>query len=125
MKRKLLTLVCVCGLTLSLAAGASAAEFTDVRSGAWYEKQVQAVADKGIMTGTTATTFAPDAYVTRRNGLKLRRGMQGWAQRWWLQGYHDLSGGSWGGHYARPFFHGDGAPEVRSVAETGSIISVV
>ena len=54
MKRKLLTLVCACGLTLSLAAGASAVEFTDVRSGAWYEKQVQAVAEKGIMTGTTA-----------------------------------------------------------------------
>ena len=95
MKRKLLTLVCVCGLTLSLAAGASAAEFTDVRSGAWYEKQVQAVAEKGIMTGTTATTFAPDAYVTRATVLTVLWRMEGSPEPSGIEGFPDVKEGSW------------------------------
>ena len=39
--------------------------FTDVRSGAYYEKAVIWAAAKGIVTGTDSTSFSPDAKVTR------------------------------------------------------------
>ena len=39
--------------------------FTDVRSGAYYEKSVIWAAANGIVTGTGSTSFSPDAKVTR------------------------------------------------------------
>lgn len=39
--------------------------FTDVRSGAYYEKAVIWAAANGIVTGTGSTSFSPDAKVTR------------------------------------------------------------
>ncbi len=39
--------------------------FTDVRSGAYYEKSVIWAAANGIVTGTDSTSFSPDAKVTR------------------------------------------------------------
>lgn len=39
--------------------------FTDVRSGAYYEKAVIWAAANGIFTGTDSTSFSPDAKVTR------------------------------------------------------------
>ena len=45
------------------AAGTSS--FADVASGAYYAKAVAWAAENGVVTGTTATTFAPDAPITR------------------------------------------------------------
>ncbi len=39
--------------------------FADVRSGAYYEKAVIWAAANGIVTGTSSTSFSPDAKVTR------------------------------------------------------------
>ena len=39
--------------------------FTDVTEGTWYTEAVRWAAAEGIVTGTSATTFAPDAPVTR------------------------------------------------------------
>ena len=39
--------------------------FTDVPTGTWYTNAVIWAADKGVVTGTTATTFAPDVNITR------------------------------------------------------------
>lgn len=39
--------------------------FTDVNSGAYYYQAVLWAVERGITTGTTATTFSPDATVTR------------------------------------------------------------
>ena len=39
--------------------------FTDVKSGAWYTDAIVWAADQGIVNGTSATTFAPDAFITR------------------------------------------------------------
>lgn len=39
--------------------------FEDVASGTWYTEAVRWAAAEGIVTGTSATTFAPDAPVTR------------------------------------------------------------
>lgn len=39
--------------------------FTDVKQGIWYEEAVQYVFTKGLIKGTTATTFGPDVQITR------------------------------------------------------------
>ena len=41
------------------------AEFTDVVPGAWYVDAVDYVVKNGLMEGTSATTFEPDAQMTR------------------------------------------------------------
>lgn len=77
MKRKLLAFLCAAALTLGLAGTALAADFTDVRPGAWYYDDVQAVSEQGLMNGTTATTFSPDAYVTRATVLAVLYRLEG------------------------------------------------
>ena len=39
--------------------------FTDVKSGAYYEKAVAWAVENNVTTGTSSTTFSPDASVTR------------------------------------------------------------
>ncbi len=39
--------------------------FSDVAENAWYKDYVQAVYDKGIMTGMTGSAFGPDVAMTR------------------------------------------------------------
>ena len=39
--------------------------FTDVPSGSWYAAAVKYAAEKGLMTGTSANCFSPDATTTR------------------------------------------------------------
>ena len=39
--------------------------FTDVRTGSWYYEAVQYAAENGLMTGTSASQFAPNADTTR------------------------------------------------------------
>lgn len=63
MKRKLCALLLALGLTTGLAVNAAA--FTDVPADAWYAEAVGSVSAGGLMNGTTDTTFAPDAQVTR------------------------------------------------------------
>ena len=41
------------------------AGFTDVKSDSWYAKAVAYCKEKGLMNGTSATTFSPSASVTR------------------------------------------------------------
>ena len=45
--------------------GTSATPFTDVAAGAWYVDAVQYVYEKGMMNGTSATSFSPDETTTR------------------------------------------------------------
>lgn len=40
-------------------------KFSDVKSGAWYAAAVKWAADNGIVSGTSDTTFAPTAVITR------------------------------------------------------------
>lgn len=47
------------------AAEKSELLFTDVKSGAWYESAVQYVYEQELFAGTSATTFSPDADMTR------------------------------------------------------------
>lgn len=43
----------------------AAGKFTDVPRGAWYEAAVNDLVDRGVMRGTTSTTFEPRSYLTR------------------------------------------------------------
>ena len=45
-------------------------QFKDVQ-GKWYAKEVQALADAGIVTGTNATTFNPNKSITRQQAAAM------------------------------------------------------
>ena len=46
--------------------------FPDVKSGAYYEKAVAWAVEQSITTGTSATTFSPDANVTRAQAVTFQ-----------------------------------------------------
>ena len=45
--------------------------YTDIVPGAWYQKPVAYVTGKGIMNGTTATTFAPESLISRASYITM------------------------------------------------------
>ncbi len=47
------------------SAAAAAADFTDVAADSWYADAVAWASQEGIVTGTSETTFAPNANITR------------------------------------------------------------
>lgn len=49
----------------ALQPGASASQFADLTAGSWYYDGVCCALENGLMTGTSARTFAPDRPVTR------------------------------------------------------------
>lgn len=51
--------------TAITASAAGAADFRDVKPGAWYCEAVVYVAENGLFQGTTATTFSPNDAMTR------------------------------------------------------------
>lgn len=68
MKRFLSSLLVLCMAMTFLPASAAAASvspFGDVQSTDWYYDEVQYVYENGLMSGTSATTFSPDATTTR------------------------------------------------------------
>ena len=54
-------------LALGLAPGSGSTNFTDVPADAWYAPYVSAAVQAGLVTGMTATTFDPNATVTRED----------------------------------------------------------
>lgn len=61
----LLSLCLVLGALPGLASAYGSLPFTDVDPSDWYYDSVRYVYEKGIMGGTDATTFSPDATTTR------------------------------------------------------------
>lgn len=57
----------ISGIVVSgaLQPGASASQFADLTAGSWYYGGVRCALENGLMTGTSARTFAPDRPVTR------------------------------------------------------------
>ncbi len=53
------------------AIGYNRIKFTDVTDSAWYADAVTFLAARGITSGTTATTFSPDATLTRGQFITL------------------------------------------------------
>ncbi len=52
-------------LTLGLAPGTGATQFSDVASSDWFAPYVSAAVQAGVVQGLSATTFGPNATVTR------------------------------------------------------------
>ena len=50
---------------VKIDAGSVLDDFTDVNPDAWYAQAVEFVVEEGLMTGTSATTFAPDTSMSR------------------------------------------------------------
>ena len=51
--------------------------FTDIKAGSWYEKAAAWAIDTGLMSGTTATTFAPNTKLTREMFVQILWKMDG------------------------------------------------
>ncbi|MFD2672004.1 S-layer homology domain-containing protein [Marinicrinis sediminis] len=51
---------------LGLKSESKGSSFTDVAEGAWYAGSVEAAVQAGIVTGTSTSTFTPDANITRQ-----------------------------------------------------------
>lgn len=95
MKQTLLSLFCAAALSLGLAGAARAADFTDVKPGAWYYEDVQAVADQGLMNGTSATAFSPEASVTRATVLAVLWRLEASPAPLDTAGFPDVPGNAW------------------------------
>ncbi len=65
MRKQVSALVLALALCVSLIAPAFAANFTDVPNTYWAYNEIHYVTNKGLFQGTTATTFAPGATMTR------------------------------------------------------------
>lgn len=57
----------------------TAAEFTDVESGSWYEASVAWAAENGIVKGITETTFKPNDDITREQLAAMLYRYAAWA----------------------------------------------
>ncbi|MDR3209128.1 MAG: trypsin-like peptidase domain-containing protein, partial [Oscillospiraceae bacterium] len=85
MRKRSVSLLAVLALTLTLAAQTLAAgtftnfvrtrayanRFTDVSSGAWYQADVRDAYEYGIVDGTSASAYEPDASLTLAAAIKL------------------------------------------------------
>ena len=68
--------------------------FTDVAAGQWYAEAVQYVYEKGLMTGTSATAFAPDATTTRGMIVTMLYRLEGEPAAA-ASGFADVEAGQW------------------------------
>lgn len=71
-KNMIRVLSLILALTVSLGMTfAFASAFSDVPDGSWYAAAVQTCVDNSIVSGTSATTFSPNANVTRAQFLTM------------------------------------------------------
>ena len=82
-------------MTLRLASQAVEGKFTDVPQGAWFVSAVQYVYDHGIMTGKTATNFAPNANLTRAEFATVLYSQAGKPTVTYRSVFQDVEQGAW------------------------------
>lgn len=96
-------LCCVLCLTVLPVSASAAARFTDVPSGSWYEDAVYDLVEKGVINGTSPTTFSPEqtltraAFVTMLAKTSLSEADLG--QYKFKGKFSDVANGSWANHY--------------------------
>ena len=82
----------------------SSLPFTDVRSNQWFYPYVRTMHQNGVMTGTTATTFAPQGTFTRAQVLatlfRIHHGRASNANDSRNSGFSDVTIGNWFAPYA-------------------------
>ncbi len=69
--------------------------FTDVAPGAWYYDAVSYVYANGLMDGTSATTFEPNANMTRAMLVTILWRMEGEPVVNYIMPFTDVDGGAW------------------------------
>ena len=69
--------------------------FTDVAPGAWYYDAVSYVYANGLMDGTSATTFEPNANMTRAMLVTILWRMEGEPVVNYFMPFADVDGGAW------------------------------
>ena len=86
-------------LCLGLSVTASAAEadtgFSDVAADAWYAEAAVYCRDNGLMNGTTATTFSPNATMTRAQLCAVLYRMAGSPEMTGRDTFADTPDGAW------------------------------
>ena len=90
MKRQLISILCAAALTCS-AGAASMSDFSDVRPADWYSAAVNYVCEKGLMNGTSNTTFSPNTTTSRGMIVTIL---------YRLAGSPDMPESNWGYPYA-------------------------
>ena len=90
MKRQLISILCAAALTCS-AGAASMPDFSDVRPSDWYSAAVNYVCEKGLMNGTSNTTFSPNTTTSRGMIVTIL---------YRLAGSPDMPESNWGYPYA-------------------------
>ena len=104
--KKLISCVLALVLALSLVPSAFAAEvasvdkFTDVPADAWYRDELAYALHNGYISGTSETTFAPDALVTRGQFVTiLGRMVNADVSQFKTTQFEDVNIASWYGPY--------------------------
>lgn len=97
MKRSFAALTCALTLCAGLALPASAADFTDVPAGSWYEAAVEEVVEQGWMTGVSDRLFSPNATVTRSTVAVVLWRMEGEPTPVWRGHFSDVPIDAWFG----------------------------
>ena len=75
-----------------LSAKAKPFKFTDIKESAWYYSYVKSLVTKGVVSGMTETTFAPNGNLTYGQALKLVAKAVGESDQ-------PAAGGHWAGGY--------------------------
>lgn len=78
----------------ALEAPASVLPFTDVTTSDWFYDAVAYVYDNGLMTGTSATTFSPNATTTRGMIVTILHRLEG-SPAADASGFADVESGAW------------------------------
>ena len=101
MKKKMLSLALALILALALVPSAFAAEvsaadkFTDVPANAWYLDELNYAVANGYISGTSATTFSPDATITRGQFVTILGRMLNVSTSGGSTKFTDVDAGSW------------------------------
>ena len=89
----LLAVIMIVGLVTPAMAN-TGHPFTDVGN-TWYSEAVQYVWENNIMTGTSPTTFAPNAPLTRAQLVTILWRTEGEPSTSWRNQFTDVSAGQW------------------------------
>jgi len=73
----------------------AATPFTDVRRGDWFYVPIAFVFRQNLMSGTTATTFSPEADLTRAMGVTMLHRMAGAPEVRYRAIFEDVRSGAW------------------------------
>ncbi|MDR0813902.1 MAG: S-layer homology domain-containing protein [Oscillospiraceae bacterium] len=97
----LLTITLILGTAALPAAAAGTLPFPDVARSDWFYAPVQFCYDNGVMSGVSATEFAPNAAITRAMLVTMLHRLSGSPAPAQTTGFSDVPAGEW---YTKPVY---------------------